>query len=75
MDHLGAACMEGGKLKTTKMVQACRIVECKHKSDWVSACRELQVEGTKGKGLCINMWNKCVKVDIRMLGIDIGGGF
>jgi len=22
----------------------------KDKSDWVSACRELQVEGTKGKG-------------------------
>jgi len=32
------------------------------KSDWVSVCRELQVELTKGKGRVRKTGNECVKV-------------
>jgi len=38
-------------------------------SDWVSACRELQVEGTKSKGRGIKKWNECVNVDMKRLGL------
>jgi len=41
-------------------------VEFNDKNDWVSECRELQVEGSKYKK---KNRRKCVKVDIKMLGI------
>jgi len=43
-------------------------VEHKDKSDWVSECRELQVEVTKSKGSGRKTWYKCVKVDIKRQG-------
>jgi len=49
----------GGRSWTTKMVQAYHM-ECKDLSDWVSAGRELQVEGTKGQGRGRMSWNECV---------------
>jgi len=39
------------------------------KSDWISACRKFQVEGTKSKGRDRKTWNECVKVDIKSLGL------
>jgi len=36
---------------------------------WVIPCRELQVEGAKGKGRGKKIWNKCVKVDKKSLGL------
>jgi len=47
-------------------------VEFKDNSDMdhmVSACRELQVEGTKSKGRGRITWNECVKVDMKWLGL------
>jgi len=38
-------------------------VERKNKSDWESACRELQVEGTKSKGRGKKTW----KVEMKKL--------
>jgi len=38
-------------------------------SDWLSACRELQVEGTKDKGSGRKMWNECVNVNKKRLGL------
>jgi hypothetical protein len=31
-------------------------VERKNKSDWVSACRELEIEGVRGKGRGRKLW-------------------
>jgi len=45
------------------------IVELKDKSVWVSACRQLQVEGTKSKGRGRKMWNEFVKIDMEKLGL------
>jgi len=39
-------------------------------SDWVSACRELQVEGTKGKARVRTAWNECLKVEMKRLGLS-----
>jgi len=36
--------------------------------DWVSACRDLEVEGAKGKGRSRKMRNKCVNVHMKLLG-------
>jgi len=44
-------------------------IERKDKSDWVSACRELQVERTKGRGR--KTWNECVKVDMKWLNLPM----
>jgi len=43
-------------------------VERKDKSDCLSACRELKVEGTKSKGRGRKTWNECVKVHMKRLG-------
>jgi len=49
------------------MIRPLSHVERKDKSDWVSACRELQVEGTNGKGKGRKTWNECVKVNMKKL--------
>jgi len=33
--------------------------------DWISACRKLQAEGTKGKRRGRKTLNECVKVDMK----------
>jgi len=43
-------------------------VKRKDKTDWVSAFRELQVQGTKSKWRGRTTWNECVKVDMKWLG-------
>src|SRR5271165_3711065 len=42
-------------------------VERKSAEDWVSACRELVVEGVKGKGRSRKSWKECVADDMRKL--------
>jgi hypothetical protein len=44
-------------------------VERKNKSDWVSACRKLEVEGVRGKGRGRTTWDECVRDDINGLGL------
>ena len=44
-------------------------VERKENDDWVSACRELQVEGTRPRGRPRKTWNECVADDIKQLGL------
>src|SRR5450755_4055524 len=41
----------------------------KENDDWVSACRELQVEGTRPRGRPRKTWNDCVPDDMRELGL------
>jgi len=36
---------------------------------WVSASRELQIEGTKSMGRSRKTWNVCVKVDMKKPGL------
>jgi len=45
--------------------------EHKDKCVWVGllACRELNIESTKGKSRCRKMWNEWVKVHIKRLGL------
>jgi len=42
------------------------------KGDWASACREIEVEGTKEKGRGRTTWNECVKVDEKNSCVDHG---
>jgi len=35
--------------------------------NWVSACREIEVEGSRGHGRDRKTWNECVKEDMRRL--------
>jgi len=72
------SCGRDGKPRMTKMV---RHVECKDKIDWVSAYRELQVDGTKSKRRGRKTKNQCVKFDMKgldwsrmMLIIELSGG-
>ena len=44
-------------------------VERKENDDWVSACRELQVEGTRPRGRPRMTWNECVANDMKELGL------
>ena len=37
--------------------------------DWVSACRGLVVEGTRGRGRSRKTWEQCVEDDMKMLGL------
>ena len=42
-------------------------LERKSVDDWVSACRRLVVEGTRGRGR--KTWEQCVKDDMKLLGL------
>ena len=44
-------------------------VERKDVTDWVSACRNLVVEGHKGRGRSRKTWNECVMADISNVGL------
>ena len=44
-------------------------VERKEKDDWVAACRDLVIDGTKGKGRGRKTWVECVKDDLKELGL------
>src|SRR5450432_1712266 len=44
-------------------------VERKEDDAWVSACRELQVEGTRPIGRGRKTWNECVADDMKELGL------
>lgn len=44
-------------------------VERKSADDWVSACRNLVVEGVRGRGRGRKTWNECVKDDLGKLGL------
>ena len=44
-------------------------VERKSKDDWVSACRELEVDGRLGKGRPRKTWMECVVDDMRKVGL------
>ena len=37
--------------------------------DWVSACRGLVVEGTRGRGRSRKTWEQCVRDDMKLLGL------
>jgi len=42
-------------------------VERKNKDDWVAACRDMVVEGEKGRGRGRKTWQECVVEDVRKL--------
>src|SRR5450432_185777 len=44
-------------------------VERKESDDWVSACSELQVEGTRPIGRGRKTWSQCVADDMKELGL------
>jgi hypothetical protein len=44
-------------------------VERKDRSDLVSAFRELEVEGMRGRGRGRKMWGECVRDDMKGLGL------
>ena len=44
-------------------------LERKSVDDWVSACRGLVVEGTKGRGRSRTTWEQCVRDDMKLLGL------
>ena len=37
------------------------------KRDWVSACREITVEGSRGRGRGRKTWKECVEEDMKRL--------
>ena len=45
------------------------ILERKSVDDWVSACRGLVVEGTRGRGRSRKTWEQCVRDDMKLLGL------
>ena len=45
-------------------------LERKSVDDWVSACRGLVVEGTRGRGQSRKTWEQCVRDDMKLLGLD-----
>jgi len=47
-------------------------VERKSDADWVKTCRELQVEGVKGRGRGRKTWYECVEEDMRECGLTRG---
>ena len=44
-------------------------LERKSVNDWVSACRGLVVEGTRGRGRSRKTWEQCVRDDMKLLGL------
>ena len=44
-------------------------LERKSGDDWVSACRGLVVEGTRGRGRSRKTWEQCVRDDMKLLGL------
>ena len=44
-------------------------LERKSVDDWVSACRGLVVEGTRGRGRSRKTWEQCVRDDMKLLGL------
>jgi hypothetical protein len=44
-------------------------VERKDASDWVSACRELEVEGVRGRRRGRKTWGECVNDDMKERGL------
>ena len=44
-------------------------LERKSVDDWVSACRGLVVEGTRGQGRSRKTWEQCVRDDMKLLGL------
>src|SRR5260221_8246293 len=42
-------------------------IERKNKDDWVAACRDMVVEGEKGRGRGRKTWHECVVEDMRKL--------
>jgi hypothetical protein len=44
-------------------------VERKSEDDWVSACRELVVDGVKGRGRGKKTWMECIREDMRKFGL------
>src|SRR5664279_3107577 len=43
-------------------------LERKSPDDWVSACKDLEVDGVKRKGRCRKTWGECVRNDLVSLG-------
>ena len=50
-------------------------LERKSVDDWVSACRGLVVEGTRGRGRSRKTWEQCVRDDMKLLGLILSGLF
>jgi hypothetical protein len=44
-------------------------IEKKEQGDWVSACRNVVVEGNKPRGRGRKMWKECIVKDMRDLGL------
>ena len=44
-------------------------LERKSKEDWVSACRDVDVAGSKSRGRCKKTWGECVRHDLQSLGL------
>ena len=45
-------------------------VERMSADNWVSACREIEVEGSRGRGRGKKTWQECVVDDMRGLGVE-----
>jgi hypothetical protein len=44
-------------------------VERKDEGDWVSACRDVRVEGERGRGRGRKTWSECIMGDVRKMGL------
>ena len=44
-------------------------VERMSAGNWVSACREIEVEGSRGRGRGRKTWQECISEDMRRLGV------
>ena len=66
-ERLGIECV--GEVVSRGRLRWYGHVERRDKVDWVSACRELEVEGMRGKGRGKKTWVECVKDDMRRLGL------
>ena len=47
-------------------------LERKGRDDWVSACRDFGVTGSRGRGRSGKTWGECVKHDLQTLGLRAG---
>ena len=50
-------------------------LERKSVDDWVSACRGLVVEGTRGRGRSRKTWEQCIRDDMKLLVCILSGLF